>query len=40
MSPWTRPINTSRALDLAFRNLSAFRAGRALRNTIDVSHGY
>jgi len=30
----------ARALDLAFRNLSAFRAGRALRNTIDVSHGY
>jgi len=29
-----------RALDLAFRNLRAFRAGRPLQNTIDVSLGY
>ncbi|MEJ0069201.1 MAG: D-2-hydroxyacid dehydrogenase [Pseudomonadota bacterium] len=29
-----------RALDLAFRNLRAFRAGRKLQNTIDVSLEY
>src|SRR5271170_3937977 len=29
-----------RALDLAFRNLPAFRAGRKLQNTIDAALGY
>jgi phosphoglycerate dehydrogenase-like enzyme len=29
-----------RALDLAFRNLRSFRAGRTLQNTIDVDLGY